>query len=109
MSRRQSARYSRRQFGKLALSTVPALGVVRAFRPAQVLSAAAIDSRIKGVRLGAITYSFRAITDANAIVKAMASMGLGEAELMSNHAEALAGAPPGARGGSPELDAWRRS
>ena len=52
-----------------------------------------------GVRLGAITYSFRAITDAKAIVKAMASMGLGEAELMSNHAEALAGAP-GGRGGS---------
>jgi sugar phosphate isomerase/epimerase len=69
---------------------------------------AAIDSRIKGVRLGAITYSFRAITDANAIVKAMASIGLGEAELMANHAEALAGAP-GGRGGSPELDGWRRS
>src|SRR5262245_6220914 len=108
MSRRQSARYSRRQFGKLALSTVPALSVVRAFRPAQVLSAAAIDSRIKGFGLGAITYSFRAISDANAIVRAMASIGLGEAELMANHAEALAGAPAG-RGGSPELDAWRRS
>ena len=58
---------------------------------------AAIDSRIKGVRIGAITYSFRAITDANAIVKAMAAIGLGEAELMSNHAEALAGAPDGPR------------
>ena len=76
---------------------------------AGTLGLAAIDSRIKGVRLGAITYSFRAITDANAIVKAMASMGLGEAELMSNHAEALAGAPVSGRGGSPELDAWRRA
>jgi len=105
MSRRQSARYSRRQFGKLALSTVPALGVLSR-RPASGRSAfAPIDSRVKGVRLGAITYSFRAITDANAIVKAMASMGLGEAELMANHAEALAGAPVG-RG---EIDAWRRS
>jgi len=64
-----------------------------------------VDSRIKGVRLGAITYSFRAITDANAIVKAMASMGLGEAELMANHAEALAGAP----GGREDIVAWRRS
>jgi len=105
MSRRQSARYSRRQFGKLALSTVPALGVLSR-RPASGRSAfAPIDSRVKGVRLGAITYSFRAITDANAIVKAMASMGLGEAELMANHAEALAGAP----GGRGEIDAWRRS
>ena len=104
----QSARYSRRQFGKLALSTVPLAGVFRIRPAAGTAGLAAIDSRIKGVRLGAITYSFRAITDANAIVSAMASMGLGEAELMSNHAEALAGAP-GGRGGSPELDAWRRS
>jgi sugar phosphate isomerase/epimerase len=108
MATRQPGRYSRRHFGKLALSTVSVFGVpagvpvVRAFRPAP------IDSRIKGVRLGAITYSFRAISDANAIVKAMAAIGLGEAELMSNHAEALAGAP-GGRGGSPELDTWRRS
>ena len=108
MAVRQSARYSRRQFGKLALSTVPVFGVFRPRPAGAAPGLAAIDSRIKGVRLGAITYSFRAITDANAIVKAMASMGLGEAELMSNHAEALAGAP-GGRGGSPELDAWRRS
>ena len=108
MARRESARYSRRQFGKLALSTVPALGLLSGRPRAGTVGLAAVDSRIKGVRLGAITYSFRAIPDANAIVKAMASMGLGEAELMANHAEALAGAP-GGRGGSPELDAWRRS
>ena len=108
MAMRQSARYSRRQFGKLALSTVSAFGVVNRRSAAGTLGLAAIDSRIKGVRLGAITYSFRAITDANAIVKAMAAIGLGEAELMSNHAEALAGAP-GGRGATPELDAWRRS
>ena len=58
--------------------------------------------------IGAITYSFRAITDADAIVKAMAAIGLGEAELMSNHAEALAGAP-GGRGDRRGLDAWRQS
>ena len=103
MSKRQSARFSRREFGKLALSAVPAFGVLSRRAAAATLGLAAIDSRIKGVRLGAITYSFRAITDANAIVKAMASMGLGEAELMANHAEALAGAPGG------NNDAWRRS
>src|SRR6186713_3227085 len=105
MSRRQSARYSRRQFGTLALSTVSAFGVLGRRPAAGLFGLAAIDSRIKGVRLGAITYSFRALTDATAIVKAMASMGMGEAELMSNHAEALAGAP-GGRGGSAELDTW---
>lgn len=103
MAMRQSARYSRRQFGKLALSTIPAIGMLSERPAAHMLGLAPIDSRVKGVRLGAITYSFRAITDANAIVKAMASIGLGEAELMANHAEALAGAPGG------DKDAWRRS
>jgi hypothetical protein len=87
------------------LSTVPALGLLSGRPRAGIVGLAAVDSRIKGVRLGAITYSFRAITDANAIVNAMASMGLGEAELMANHAEALAGAP----GGREDIVAWRRS
>ena len=107
MATQQSARYSRRQFGELALSTVSTFGVLGRRSVVEALGLA-IDSHIKGVRIGAITYSFRAISDASAIVKAMAAIGLGEAELMSNHAEALAGAP-GGRGGSPELDAWRRS
>ena len=78
----------------------------RSARPRR--SAAAIDSRIRGVQVGAITYSFRALTDAHAIVKAMAPIGLGEVELMSNHAEALAGAPTGAALPT-RCDAWRRS
>jgi len=59
------------------------------------------------VQIGAITYSFRALGDAQAIVRAMVSMGLGEAELMSNDAEALAGAPSGP-GNSDALRAWRQ-
>jgi sugar phosphate isomerase/epimerase len=80
--------YSRRDFGKLAMAglTVPSFLASRLF---------AAGSRINGVQVGAITYSFRSISDAHAIVKAMAQIGLGEAELMSNHAEALAGAPSG--------------
>ena len=54
---------------------------------------AAINSKFNGVQIGAITYSFRSIPDAEAIIKAMVEIGLGEAELMSNHCEALAGAP----------------
>ena len=61
---------------------------------------ARIDSKIKGVQIGAITYSFRTIPNADDIIKAYQTIGLGEMELMSNHAEALAGAPSG-RGGGP--------
>src|SRR6185503_15892175 len=62
---------------------------------------AAINSRIKGVQFGAITYSFRTIPNPDDIIKAYVTIGLGEMELMSNHAEALAGAPraPGGGGG----------
>jgi len=85
---------TRRAFGKLALAGVPA-----AFLTRLPLSALAkINSRIKGVQIGAITYSFRSMP-AEDIVKAYVDIGLGEMELMSNHAEELAGAPRGARGG----------
>jgi sugar phosphate isomerase/epimerase len=54
-----------------------------------------IDSKFEGVRIGAISYSFNTLEypDPMAIVKAFADIGLGECELMSEHCEALAGAP----------------
>jgi sugar phosphate isomerase/epimerase len=90
---------SRREFGKLTLTALPASWVLARAR----LSAfAAIDSKIKGVQIGAITYSFRTIPNADDIIKAFQTIGIGEMELMSNHAEALAGAPPGpGRAGGP--------
>jgi sugar phosphate isomerase/epimerase len=77
---------TRRDLGKLALASVP---LARAF------GAKLIDSKFGGVQVGAITYSFNRIAspDPEAIVKAYIEIGLGEAELMSNHCEALAGAP----------------
>jgi sugar phosphate isomerase/epimerase len=86
------AQYSRRDFGKLALAglAIPSLVGSRLM---------AASSRINGVQVGAITYSFRSISDPNAIIRAMVQIGLGEAELMSNHAEALAGAPSGRAAG----------
>jgi sugar phosphate isomerase/epimerase len=80
--------YTRRDVGKIALATLPmakALG--------------AIDSKFNGVQIGAITYSFRGMNDPDEIIRAMADIGLGEAELMSNHAEAAAGAPAQNPGG----------
>src|SRR5450432_2641811 len=57
-------------------------------------AATRINSKFDGVRIGAITYSFNRIaSEPEAIVKAFVEVGLGEAELMSNHCEALAGAP----------------
>ncbi len=75
--------FTRRDFGRIALAAFPA---------AQGL--AAINSKINGVQIGAITYSFNTIAnDPPSIIQAYIDIGLGEVELMSNHCEALAGAP----------------
>jgi len=84
--------FTRRDLGRIALASVPlrvALGAKR------------INSVFGGVRIGAITYSFNRIAspDPEAIVRAFVEVGLGEAELMSNHCEALAGAPQMPAGG----------
>ena len=78
--------FTRRDFGKIALASVPLYGAFGAKR---------INSTFGGVQVGAITYSFNRIAspDPEAIIKAYVEIGLGEAELMSNHCEALAGAP----------------
>jgi sugar phosphate isomerase/epimerase len=86
---------SRREFTKLTLAGVPA-SVLLSRVPKQ--AAAQISSRINGVQIGAITYSFRSMP-AEDIIKAYVDIGLGEMELMSNHAEQLAGAPAGRGGG----------
>jgi sugar phosphate isomerase/epimerase len=90
--------YTRRDLAKIALAAAPLTGAFGAKR---------INSKIDGVQVGAITYSFNRIAspDPEAIVRAYIEIGLGEAELMSNHCEALAGAPPmpvfGRPGGGP--------
>lgn len=85
--------YSRREFGKFTLAAVPAALLLReAFPGARGL--AEINSRIKNVQVGAITYSFNTIAqNPDDIIKAYVDIGLGEMELMSNHCEGLAGAP----------------
>lgn len=79
--------FTRRDMGKIAIASIPL---------ASAFGAKRIDSKFGGVQIGAITYSFNRIAspDAQAIIKAYVEVGLGEAELMSNHCEALAGAPP---------------
>src|SRR5580765_56838 len=91
--------YSRRDFGKLALAGLPAAAMLKAFPAALLEAREKINSKIGGVTIGAITYSFRSIQDPMEILKAYQTIGLGEMELMSNHAEALAGMPSGRGGG----------
>src|SRR4030095_7005667 len=80
--------YTRRDMGKIALASLPAAAL------------AAPNSKINGVQIGAITYSFRSIPGVDKILKAYVDIGLSECELMSNHAESVAGAPtPAGRGG----------
>src|SRR5579863_7630163 len=84
--------HTRRDFGKIALASLP---IARAF--------GAINSRIGGVQVGAITYSFGSMP-LDDVIKAYVDIGLGEMELMSNTLETAAGAPsaapPAGRGGA---------
>jgi len=82
---------TRRTFATAAAASLAALTAPLT----NVLAAPRINSKINGVQVGAITYSFNrlAAPDPEAIVRAYTEIGLGEAELMSNHCEALAGAP----------------
>ena len=78
---------TRREFGTLVCAGLPLS-----------LLLDRIQSRIGGVQIGAITYSFRTLP-VEEVLKAYSTIGIGEMELMSNHAEALAGAPSGRGGG----------
>ena len=79
--------YTRRDLGRIGLATIPFASAL-----------AKINSKFGGVQIGAITYSFRETNDLDAVIKMMVQIGLGEAELMSTHAEAAAGAPSQGRG-----------
>jgi len=89
--------YTRRDFGKIALATLPAASVVR------LLAAAQPNSTFGGVRIGVITYSFRALPgSAEDTLKYCLDCGFNGIELMSNVAESYAGSPAqGGRGAGP--------
>ena len=80
---------SRREFGTITLAGLP---LALAFQK--------VDSTIKGVQIGVQSYSFRALPSTDDIIKAMVKIGLSSVELMSNHAEAVAGAPAQGGGGA---------
>ncbi|BCS32275.1 hypothetical protein TBR22_A14850 [Luteitalea sp. TBR-22] len=85
---------TRREFGKLAIATVPgALLGEGALRSA--FAAAKPNSLIKGVQVGTITYSYRAMKDqsAEATLKYILDSGISAVELMGGPIESFAGAP----------------
>jgi sugar phosphate isomerase/epimerase len=95
---------SRRDFGRVLAAGIPGSLALSSLPLAAV---AKINSRINGVLVGAITYSFRSMHAAD-IVKAYVDIGLGEMELMSNHAEALAQAPRSTGASARQVDARGR-
>ena len=89
---------SRRQFigTSLSLATGMFVGAGSAFgAPAFVKNLAKPDSKINGVQIGTITYSYRSMPDqsAEAILKAVVDSGISAIELMGDPAELYAGRP----------------
>ena len=83
---------SRRDLGKLALAAIPAT---------QLLSAKP-NSNFGGVQVGAITYSYREMPDANnavSVLKYTVDSGISGIELMAPAAENFAGSPAARQGG----------
>jgi sugar phosphate isomerase/epimerase len=97
--------YTRREFAKLALATVPAIG----FLDRSVVGAALQgkpNSLVNGVQIGTITYSYRSLKDqsAEATLKYIVDSGISGIELMGGPVEAYARArtnfqPSAGRGG----------
>ena len=99
--------YSRRDFGKLALASLPAAALLgksdMLFAAAQ--QGAKPNSKFGGVQIGTITYSYRSMPDqsAEAILKYVVDSGINAIELMGPPVEAYAqkrtGFTPSAGGG----------
>src|SRR5215831_5797969 len=90
--------YSRREFGKLALASIPGAALVEK----ALLGQAKPNSLINGVQVGTITYSYRSMPDTTAqgLLKYILDNGISAVELMGEPAEQFAGAPGrGGRGG----------
>ena len=94
--------YTRRDFGKLALASLPGATLLeRSLSHATLFAAERPNSLINGVQLGTITYSYRSMADqsAEATLKYVIDSGISEIEMMNGPAESFAGAPQAGRGG----------
>lgn len=88
---------TRRELGRLALSSVPAsmlLGVEGSI--GRLFAQAKPNSLIEGVQIGTITYSYRSMTSqtAESTLQYVVDSGISAIELMGGPVESFAGAPP---------------
>jgi sugar phosphate isomerase/epimerase len=94
---------SRREFGKLALASVPAAAVLGGSDFFTAFAQGKPNSKIEGVQIGTITYSYRSMPDqsAEATLRYILESGISAVELMGGPIESFAGIPtaPGGRGG----------
>ncbi|HVT47556.1 MAG TPA: TIM barrel protein [Vicinamibacterales bacterium] len=86
-------RYTRREFGKLALATAPAIALLDRTVIGAALAQARPNSLINGVQVGTITYSFRSMPDqsAEATLKYVVDSGINAIELMGAPVERYLG------------------
>jgi len=87
--------YTRRQFGKLAATSLPLAAAVLA-NPARLLAASKPDSKFHGVWVGVITpYSYHNMpNDAESLLKFMVQDGISGTEIQAPPVEQFTGAPP---------------
>jgi sugar phosphate isomerase/epimerase len=96
--------FTRREFGRLALTAIPAAIVGWNEQIFGAFAQAKPNSLINGVQVGTITYSYRSLPDqsAEATLKYVVDSGISAIEFMGGPVEAFAGAPtPAGRGGGP--------
>ena len=86
---------SRREFGKLALAGVPAATVLGGSDFFTAFAQGKPNSKIEGVQIGTITYSYRSMADqsAEATLKYIVESGISAVELMGGPIESYAGIP----------------
>jgi sugar phosphate isomerase/epimerase len=86
-------RYSRRDFNKLAISSIPAASALLS-SPAKLFAATRPDSKFAGVQIGVISYSYRQMPDftATSVLRYTVENGINAIEL-ENLQEQWAGAP----------------
>ena len=91
-------RYTRREFGKVALGALPAATLID--RPFDAFADSKPNSLINGVHVSTITYSYRSMPDqsAEAILRYVVNSGINAIEFMGGPVEAFAGAPEMPRG-----------
>src|SRR3954471_6921170 len=95
--------FTRREFGKLALASLPAAALYETPLFGAGLLQARPNSLINGVQIGTITYSYRQMPDqsAEATLKYILDSGISAVEIMGGPVESFAGAPTSAGPGGP--------